>query len=306
MTAGLDRLRRAILLGATLAPIANMTRAASASTPATRPIPKSSEPLPVVGLGTWQVFDVAGEAQATADARAALERFVALGGRVIDSSPMYGSSESVSGELAESLGVGERLFWATKVWISGKDAGIAQMRESMRRLRIPRVDLMQVHNLVDVQTQLATLAQWKRDGLVRYVGVTHYTLSAYAEVERVMRANELDFLQINYSLVERGAAERLLPLAAERRIAVLVNRPFAEGAFFSRVKGKPLPPVAAELGCTTWAQLALKWILGNPAVTCAIPGTRNAKHVEDNMAAATAPLPDEAARAKIAAAFDAL
>jgi aryl-alcohol dehydrogenase-like predicted oxidoreductase len=212
----------------------------------------------------------------------------------------------VSGELAESLGVRDKLFWATKVWISGRDAGIAQMRESMRRLRVPRVDLMQVHNLVDVQTQLATLAQWKREGLVRYVGVTHYTRSAYAEVERVLRANELDFLQINYSLVERDAEERLLPLAAERRMAVLVNRPFAEGAFFSRVKGKPLPLIAAELGCTSWAQLALKWILGHPAVTCAIPGTRNAKHVEDNLAAARPPFPDDAARKQIATAFEAL
>ena len=282
-----------------------MTHAAPASNPAARAIPKSGEALPVVGLGTWQVFDVAGDAQATAEAKAALERFVALGGRVIDSSPMYGSSESVSGDLAASLGVHDRLFWATKVWINGRDAGIAQMRESMRRLRVPRIDLMQVHNLVDVETQLATLTQWQREGLVRYVGVTHYTRSAYAEVERVLRAHDLDFLQINYSLVERDAAERLLPLAAERRMAVLVNRPFAEGAFFSRVKGRPLPPVAAELGCTSWAQLALKWILGNPAVTCAIPGTRNAKHVEDNMGAATAPFPDEAARAKVAAAFDA-
>jgi aryl-alcohol dehydrogenase-like predicted oxidoreductase len=283
-----------------------MTRAANASALATRPIPKTGEMLPVVGLGTWQVFDVAGDAQATADARAALERFVALGGRVIDSSPMYGSSESVSGELAESLGVQDRLFWATKVWISGREAGIAQMRESMRRLRVPRVDLMQVHNLVDVQTQLATLAQWKREGRVRYAGVTHYTRSAYGEVERVVRANDLDFLQINYSLVERDAEAKLLPLAAEHRLAVLVNRPFAEGAFFSRVKGRPLPAVAAELGCTSWAQLALKWILGNPVVTCAIPGTRNAKHVEDNLAAAAGALPDAAARAKIAAAFDAL
>lgn len=301
-----DYRRRTLLRGAVLGPLIPMAQATPDARLAVRAIPATNEPIPVIGLGTWQVFDVAGDARATADARAALARFVSLGGRVIDSSPMYGSSESVAGELAAALGVADRLFWATKVWTSGRDAGIAQMRESMRRLRVPRMDLMQVHNLVDVQAHLATLAGWKRDGLVRYVGITHYTRSAYSEVERVMRANALDFLQINYSLAERDAADRLLPLAAERGVAVLVNRPFAEGALFARARGKPLPAVAAEIGCTSWAQLFLKWILGHRAVTCAIPGTRNARHVEDNLAAGTGALPDAATRARIAAAFDAL
>lgn len=299
--------RRTWLKTATLAAAGVMTRAFAADAPLeTRRIPKSGEAIPVVGLGTWQVFDVAGNATGLAEARDALARFVALGGRVVDSSPMYGSSEAVLGDLAASLGVQDRLWVATKVWTTGREAGIRQMEDSMAKLRVARLDLMQVHNLVDADRHLATLADWKKAGRVRYVGVTHYHAGAYADVERYVAKGDLDFLQINYSLAEREAAKRLLPLAAEKRTAVLVNRPFAEGALFSRVKGRPLPPWAAEIGCTSWAQLFLKWILGDPAVTCAIPGTRNARHVEDNLGAGRGPMPDATMRKRIEAHLDGL
>ena len=219
---------------------------------------------------------------------------------------MYGSSEAVLGDLAASLGVQDRLWVATKVWTSGREAGIRQMEDSMAKLRVARLDLMQVHNLVDADRHLATLAEWKKAGRIRYVGITHYHAGAYAEVERYVAKGNLDFLQINYSLAEREAAKRLLPLAAETRTAVIVNRPFAEGALFSRVRGKPLPPWAGEVGCASWAQLFLKWILANPAVTCAIPGTRNARHVEDNLAAGRGALPDAAMRRRIEAHVDGL
>jgi diketogulonate reductase-like aldo/keto reductase len=271
-----------------------------------RPIPKSGETIPAVGLGTWQGFDVAGDASETAQAREALKALVELGGRVIDSSPMYGSAESVSGQLAEELGVKAKLFVATKVWTSGKQAGIRQMEDSMRKLRVERLDLMQVHNLVDAGTHLATLREWRTAGRVRYLGVTHYHAGAHGDLEKYIRPGDLDFVQVNYSLVEPEAERRLLPAATASRTAVIVNRPFAEGAMFGRVKGKALPDWAKEIGCETWAQFFLKWILGHPAVTCVIPGTRNAKHVADNLGAASGTLPDEAMRRKIAAHFASL
>lgn len=297
-------------------PLAAITRtgvgASRAAELLRRPIPASGEMLPAVGLGTWQVFDVAGQARELAEARAALSRFVELGGSVVDSSPMYGSSESVLGDIAEGLGVHRRLFLATKVWTSGRDAGIRQMEQSMARMRVaPRdlrgpLDLMQVHNLVDVRTHLATLRAWKEAGRVRYVGVTHYNESAYAELERVLGAGGIDFLQINYSLAERSADRRLLGLAADLRVAVIINRPFAEGALFRRVAGKLLPGWAAEFGCASWGQFFLKWILSHPAATCAIPGTRSAKHVADNLGAAAGAMPDAATRRKMAAHIDSL
>src|SRR5215472_1995632 len=271
-----------------------------------RPIPKTGEPLPAVGLGTWQAFDVAGNAAEMAQAREALKALVDLGGRVIDSSPMYGSAESVSGALAQELGVGPKLFVATKVWTSGRQAGIRQMEDSMRKLRVERLDLMQVHNLEDAATHLATLREWKKAGRVRYVGVTHYHAGAHADLEKFIKPGDLDFVQVNYSLAEPQADRRLLAVAAASRTAVIVNRPFAEGAMFGRVKGKPVPEWAKEIGCASWAQFFLKWILGHPAVTCAIPGTRNAKHVADNLGAASGPLPDEAMRKRMAAHFDSL
>jgi diketogulonate reductase-like aldo/keto reductase len=276
--------------------------AAAAPGPLTRPIPGGGETLPVIGLGTWQTFDVA-DARARGPLRDVLRRFVELGGRVVDSSPMYGAAEAVVGDLAVELGVRDRLFVATKVWTSGRTAGVAQLERSLERLRGKRLDLLQVHNLVDWPTHLRTLREWKDAGRVRYIGVTHYTASAYGELERVMRAEPIDFVQLNYSPLEREAEQRLLPLARERRIAVLVNRPFAEGALFARVRGRIPPAWAADLDCDSWAQLALKWIVAHPAVTCVIPATSRPEHLADNMKAGAGRLPDAAARDRIAALF---
>jgi diketogulonate reductase-like aldo/keto reductase len=271
-----------------------------------RRIPKTGEALPAVGLGTWQVFDVAGDAKELAQAKETLRVFAEAGGRVVDSSPMYGASETVTGQLAAELGVAQKLFVATKVWTSGKQAGIRQMEDSMRKLRVARLDLMQVHNLVDVQTHLATLRDWKAAGRLRHLGVTHYHAGAHADLERLIGKGDIDFVQVNYSLAEPEADRRLLGAAAGSGTAVIVNRPFAEGAMFSRVKGKTLPAWAAEAGCASWAQLFLKWILAEPAVTCVIPGTRSPRHVADNLGAMTGPLPDAALRRRMAELFNSL
>jgi len=278
----------------------------AAGGPLARRVPKTGEAIPAVGLGTWQVFDVATDAKEKAQARETLKVFVELGGRVIDSSPMYGSSESVTGELAAALGVGAKLFVATKVWTSGRQAGIRQMEDSMRKLRVERLDLMQVHNLVDASTHLATLREWKNAGRVRYLGVTHYHAGAHADLEKIIRPGDIDFVQLNYSLAEPEADRRLLAAAADSRTAVIVNRPFAEGSMFRRVKDKPVPDWAKEIGCASWAQFFLKWILGHPSVACAIPGTRNPKHVADNLGAASGPLPDEAIRRRMSVYFESL
>lgn len=299
--------RRAVLgVGAAAMGAVLMPPRSPASAPLERRIPRTGEMLPAVGLGTWQVFDVAGNAAELAQARETLARFVELGGRVVDSSPMYGSSESVTGQLAADLGVRDALFVATKVWTTGKQAGVRQMEESMRRLRVERLDLMQVHNLVDTATHLATLREWKAAGRVRYLGVTHYHAGAHAALEGVIARGDVDFVQVNYSLAEPEADRRLLGVAASSGTAVIVNRPFAGAGMFRRVRGKALPAWAADIGCASWAQFFLKWILGQPAVTCAIPGTRNPRHVADNMSAAAGPLPDDAMRRRMAEHFAAL
>jgi diketogulonate reductase-like aldo/keto reductase len=259
-----------------------------------------------VGLGTWQVFDVAGDAQALGQARETLKVFVEGGGRMVDSSPMYGSAEQVTGQLAAELGARPRLFLATKVWTSGRQAGIRQMEESLRRLRVDRLDLMQVHNLVDVATHLATLKEWRTAGRIRYLGITHYHAGAHADLERLVGKGDVDFLQVNYSLAEPEADRRLLGAAAAAGVAVIVNRPFTEGTMFRRVKDRPLPAWAKEAGCASWAQFFLKWILAEPAVTCVIPGTRNPRHVADNLGALTGPLPDPALRRRMAEHFKSL
>ncbi len=273
-----------------------------------RKIPRTQEELPIVGLGTWQAFDIAGDATAIGEAQDALRAFIQQGGALIDSSPMYGSAETVAGDLATTLDIHAKLFIATKVWTSGREAGVRQMESSFKKLRIDRngsLDLMQVHNLVDTTLHLATLRDWKAAGRVRYLGITHYTASAHDALARVLESEAVDFVQVNYSIAEPQADRRLLDVAAATGTAVIVNRPFAEGAMFGRVKGKPLPAFAAELDCSSWAQLFLKWICGHPAVTCAIPGTRNAKHVTDNLGAAIGALPDTAMRRRIKEAFDA-
>ncbi|TMH87923.1 MAG: aldo/keto reductase [Betaproteobacteria bacterium] len=298
--------RRAWLKLAAALTLGGSMPAARAAERLQRPIPKTGETIPAVGLGTWQAFDVAGDAAETAQAREALKALVDLGGRVIDSSPMYGSAESVSGQLADELRVKAKLFVATKVWTSGKQAGIRQMEDSMRKLRVERLDLMQVHNLVDAGTHLATLRDWKSAGRVRYLGVTHYHAGVHADLEKIIRPGDIDFVQVNYSLAEPEADRRLLAVAADSRTAVIVNRPFAEGSMFRRVKDKPLPDWATEIGCASWAQFFLKWILGHPSVTCAIPGTRNPKHVADNLGAASGPLPDETMRRRMSVYFESL
>ena len=297
----MDKDRRATLrtLGA-LAGLALMGSASGKQTMATRPIPSSGEKLPVIGIGTWQTFDVGGDAAARAPLKEVLRLFFAGGGRMVDSSPMYGSSESVVGDACAELGICEPLFMATKVWTRGREEGIREMQRSIERMRAGRMDLMQVHNLLDVETHTRTLREWKAAKRVRYVGITHYTSSAYAEVERWLKTRQYDFLQINYSLAESESEKRLLPLARELGVAVIANRPFAEGAMFRRVRGKPLPPWAAELGMASWAQYFLKWIVGHPAVTCAIPGTGKPEHMADNLAAGSGALPDEAQRLRMA------
>ena len=271
-----------------------------------RPIPRSGESLPVIGLGTWQTFDVGADPSARAPLKEVLGEFARLGGSVIDSSPMYGSSESVAGDLTAELKLRTQLFIATKVWTSGRDAGIRQMEESLRRLRVERMDLIQVHNLVDWRTHLATLRQWKEQGKVRYIGVTHYTASAYDDLARVLETEELDFVQLNYSVAEREAERRLLPLATDRRIAVLVNRPFAGGPLFRKVRGKPLPSWAKDIGCTTWAQFFLKFVISHAAVTCAIPATSKVAHLIDNMQGGVGNIPDTGMRERMAKHVSAL
>jgi aryl-alcohol dehydrogenase-like predicted oxidoreductase len=265
-----------------------------------RAIPKTGEQLPVIGVGTSGAFDIDASGSEGEAAKEALTAFVDGGGTVIDSSPMYGRAERAVGELAESLGLLPKLWVATKIWTDGRDAGRRQLADSHRLLKREKLDLVQVHNLVDTATHVATLREAKAAGTVRYIGLTHYTRGGQAPLEREMKQHDVDFIQINYSPLEPEAGERLLPAAAEQKVAVLVNRPFADGALFGRVQGRALPPVAAEVGATSPAQLALKWIIANPAVTCVLIGTRKAHHVRDNLAAASGPLPDEAQRKAIA------
>ena len=295
----MDPRRRALL--ALLASGVAIGRARAQSAGVTKTIPSTGEELPVIGGGTWQTFDVGADSAKRAQLAEVLQL---LGRGVVDSSPMYGSSESVAGDLIAELGLRNKLFLATKVWTNGREAGGRQMETSFKRLRVKRMDLMQVHNLMDVATHTETLLEWKAKKRVRYVGITHYTSSAYPEVERLLKTKQYDFLQINYSLGERESEKRVLPLAKELGVAVIANRPFAEGALFRQVKGKALPPWAAELGIASWAQYFLKWIVSHPAITCAIPGTGRPDHMKDNVGAGRAPLPDAKARKRMAEHFE--
>jgi diketogulonate reductase-like aldo/keto reductase len=270
----------------------------------TRPIPSSGEPLPVIGCGTWRTFDVGSSPVARAPLADVLRVLFAAGGSVIDSSPMYGSSEEVVGDLLTAIGARDDAFIATKVWTTGQKAGIAQMQRSMELLQATRIDLMQVHNMIDARAHLPTLRAWKAEGRIRYLGVTHYMSSAFDELEAMMRAERLDFVQLNYALDDRDAEQRLLPLAAERGIAILVNRPFGGGGLLGRLGRSPLPAWAADIGCTNWAQILLKFALANPAVTCVIPATSNPQHMSDNVQAGLGTYPDAALRARMIAALD--
>ncbi len=266
----------------------------------TRPIPSTGQQLPAIGIGSYQTFDV----KDVGGVRPVLAKFLALGGRVIDSSPMYGRAETAIGEM---LGELKKLdpalpdpFIATKVWTRGKSEGIAQMKQSIARLK-STVDLMQIHNLVDWKTQLATLREWKAAGTIKYIGITHY--GSLDQLEAVVKAEKLDFVQLPYSIVERQAEKRLLPACADKGCAVLVMEPFAKGSLFAKVKNRPLPGVASELACTSWAQLFLKFLLAHPAVTCPIPATSKVKHVEDNLGALRGAVPTIAQRDAIVKAF---
>jgi diketogulonate reductase-like aldo/keto reductase len=300
--------RRDVLRGAGLAALAWPARAAIAKDPVeaailTRPIPSTGERLPAIGLGSWQTFDVADPAPV----QPVLARFLALGGRVVDSSPMYGRAEAAIGAMLAAIrkaDPGAPAAWlATKVWTQGKREGAEQMKRSLARLGTQKLDLMQVHNLVDWKTQLATMREWKAAGSIRYLGITHYARSAFDELEQIVRTEKIDFIQLPYNAADRAAEGRLLPAAADRGVAVLVMEPFASGALFRTTKGKPLPAVARDLGCASWAQLLLKFIVGHPAVTCPIPATSKVAHVEDNLGALRGPVPTEAQRKQIIAAL---
>jgi diketogulonate reductase-like aldo/keto reductase len=271
-----------------------------------RAIPSSGETIPVMGLGTYRTFNVGPRSADREPLKEVLRQFVRYGGTVIDSSPMYGASESVVGELAEETGLLDKLFMATKVWTSGRESGIRQMEDSMRKMRVRRMDLMQIHNLQDWRTHEKTLAEWKGAGRVRYDGITHYHSGAYADLERILKSRRFDFVQLNYSIAEREAEDRLLKVAQDTGTAVIVNRPFAQAGLFSRVRGKELPAWAAEFDCTSWAQFFLKYIAAHPAVTCIIPATSQPRHLADNMMAGVGRLPDAAMRRRMVAFMDAV
>jgi diketogulonate reductase-like aldo/keto reductase len=273
----------------------------------TRPIPSTGEAIPVIGLGTWQVFDIGADQQARQPARAVVQALVAGGGRMIDTSPMYGRAEGVSGDLVAELGVRPRVFLATKVWTSGREPGISQMRRSAALLKSPVIDLIQIHNLLDWRTHLDTLRRMKAAGEVRYIGITHYTTGSLAELARIIESEPgIDFVQCGYSLATRDAETRLFPVAAARRAAVIVNQPFETGSMFRQVRGRALPEWAAEFDCASWAQLFLKYIVAEPAVTCVIPATANPAHMEDDLKAGVGRLPDPAQRQRIRQLWDAL
>jgi aryl-alcohol dehydrogenase-like predicted oxidoreductase len=268
----------------------------------TRPVPKTGEELPVVGLGTWQTFDVGSSERERAPLRKVLDTWLARGGRVIDSSPMYGRAEAVAGDLL--AGAPAAAFVATKVWTTGRQAGIEQMEQSFRRLRVERMDLLQVHNLVDVKVHLPTLRAWKEAGKVRYLGVTHYSVSAFGELERWIRSGEVDFVQLPYNLADRAAEARLLPAARDTGTAVLVMRPFGEGRLLRALARKALPGYARELDCTSWSEFLLKFVISHDAVTCPIPATSNPEHLDANVRAGFGRLPDAATRERMTSVLD--
>jgi diketogulonate reductase-like aldo/keto reductase len=300
--------RRDILKTLGLITVGSLMPVLSSSTfaiqPMKRKIYKGNEEISCIGLGTWQTFDVGENSSARDPLREVLRTLVTNGASVVDSSPMYGSSEKVVGDLSTVENLNEKLFMATKVWTTGKQEGIRQMENSFSLLRRRKMDLMQIHNLVDWKTHLKTLREWKESGKIRYIGLTHYTDSAHPTLESIIKAEPIDFIQINYSLRDRNAEKSLLPTAREKEVAVLINRPFEEGALFNLVKGKALPEWAAAFDCNSWGQFFLKFILANQAVTCVIPGTSKPKHLLDNLEAGQGKLPDEKQREQMIRFFN--
>lgn len=296
------RMAKALLLGPLAARAGAARTAPGAVAKMTRRIiPSTGESLPVVGCGTWIGFDAARGTDTYARLPGVLSALAEAGGSVIDSSPMYGRAEAVVGELlAASPGLRDKLFLATKVWTTGRQAGVAQMQRSIELLNTERIDLMQIHNLLDWKTHLETLRAWKSAGRIRYIGLTHYTASAYAELEVAVKSARPDFVQLNYSIDDRAAEARLLPLARELGVAVIVNMPFGGGGLLRSLSGRPLPDWAAEIGCASWAQVLLKFVLAHPAVTCVIPGTSRAEHMAQNAQAGSGSMPDAALRERMA------
>jgi diketogulonate reductase-like aldo/keto reductase len=274
-------------------------RAAETSMLLQRAIPSSGERLPVIGLGTARVFDVNNSPNELSPLEEVMSLLVKRGGKMVDTSPMYGRSEAVIGEIATTRKLHDSLFLATKVWTTGRDAGIRQMEKSAELLGTKTLDLIQVHNLIDTATHLATLREWKKEGRLRYFGITHHTEGSQDEVAAWLQKERVDFVQINYSLIEREAEKRVFPVANDRGVAVIVNRPFGAGDLFSRVRNKPLPDFTREIDCTSWAQFFLKWIVAHPAVTCVIPATSNPRHMEDDLLGGIGPLPDEKMRQRM-------
>lgn len=270
-----------------------------------KPIPGTDESLPVIGLGTYDVFDVRGSREEIETRRQIVDTLVDNGGKLIDTSPMYNRSERIIGEILQASGNRDELFLATKVWTNGKSSGETQMRRSAELMNAGVIDLMQVHNLRDTDVHMATIRAWQHDGRIRYNGITHYTASAYRSLERAMQVHEPQFLQINYSLGEREAAQRILPMAEDRGIAVLINRPFMGGRLFSAVRRRELPDWAKEFA-QSWGQFFLKFIVSHPAVTCVIPATSKLHHMADNLGAGFGAMPDAAARQRMVALWESL
>jgi diketogulonate reductase-like aldo/keto reductase len=261
---------------------------------------KEDEALPVIGMGTWNTFDVGGSTEERQPLLEVLRTFYRAGASVIDSSPMYGNAEAVTGDLISELNEQPHTFYATKVWTRGLDNGVAQIEQSMRRMKTARLDLLQIHNLLDWRTHVSTLRRMQIEGRVRYIGVTHYTESAYADLEAALTGETFDFAQFNYSIASREAEKRLLPLCQERGISVLINRPFEEGELFTRVGNRKLPAYAKQIGCHSWSQFFLKFIISHPAVTCVIPATARVEHMKDNLQAGFGPMPDAKLRERMA------
>ncbi len=276
-----------------------MRLTAAGASPIAKAIPATGERLPVIGMGTSRTFDVGDDAQRREGLRQVLQAFFDGGGAVIDSSPMYGSAEQVTGDLLRQVTNKSSLFAATKVWTDGRQAGIRQMQESMRRMGVKAFDLMQIHNLRDWRVHLETLKDWKAAGRIRYIGITTSHGRFHDALESILKREPFDFVQLSYNLGNREVEKRLLPIAAERGMGVLVNRPFQRGRLFQAVKGRPLPDWAGDIGCTSWAQLFLKFAVSHPAVTCAIPATSKLEHMADNMGAGFGRLPDAALRRRM-------
>ncbi len=301
-----DMLKLSAGAGAALALGVRLPAFAQSSEIMKRPIPSSGELIPVVGIGTARTFNVETTEEELAPLREVMKTFVDMGGTLLDTASGYRNSEAVSGVLANDLGFTDKLFMATKVRAESKEQGIEQMENSMNLLNRSVIDLMQVHNLRGWQTQLATLREWKAEGRFRYIGITTSSTRQYDDFAAVMEREDLDFIQVNYSLAQRQAAERILPLAADRGMAVLVNVPYGRGRLFQAVEGHELPEWAAELDANSWGQFFLKFIISHPAVTCPIPATTKAHHAADNMGAAYGRLPDDAMRRRMIEFFDAL